>query len=143
MEKVFNIPLAQVMVKKTVTVNIDAPFSEVEELLRVHNIRHLPVVDGDNVLKGIITQRDLYRTEAPMKTLDGDSFYNKDSLDRYITKHIMTKEVATLSAKDTLASAIVMMAKHKYGCIPVVDEGNRLAGIVTQTDVLKIIAKNI
>lgn len=143
MEKVFNIPLSEVMVKKTVAVNVGSPFSKVEELLRINNIRHLPVVDDDNVLKGIITQRDLFRTESPMKTMDGEHFYSKESLDRYITKHVMTKDVVTLTGKDRLAAAIVLMAKHKCGCIPIVDERDHLIGIVTQTDVLKTISRHI
>lgn len=143
MERISNIPLLKVMTKKPVSVAIDAPFSRVEELLRRHRIRHLPVVDDNMILCGVVTQTDLYRTVSPAKSMDGELFYSKDVLDRYILKHVMTKKISTLDAEDNLASAIDIMVRKRYGCIPIVDKRDRLVGIITQIDILKAISKYV
>jgi acetoin utilization protein AcuB len=113
----------------------------VEEYFHLHNIRHLPVVDKDGILKGIITQRDLYRIRSPMKTMEGEAFYDRLDLNRFILKHVMTKGPLTLHPDDTLTEAINAMVKQKYGCIPIVNDENKLLGIVTQIDALRVVAK--
>ena len=143
MDSFFVIAVSEIMVTKVITINMGDQFSKVEELLRLHGIRHLPVVDDRNVMRGIITQRDLYRIVSPMRNEEGSSFYNRDILNEYILKYVMTKEVVALSPNATLASVINLMVKTKYGCIPILDEEKHLLGIVTQIDVLRAIAKHI
>lgn len=143
MERISNVPLSEIMVRTPVTVSVDAPFSKVEELLRVKRIRHLPVVNEKKVLVGIITQTDLYRTVSPMRSLEGDLFYTKDVLNSYILKNAMTKNVITLKPEDNMAKAIELMLKKRYGCIPIVDPENHLMGIITQIDILKAISKYV
>jgi acetoin utilization protein AcuB len=136
-----DILLKDVMVTNPYVLNIDDPFSMVEEYFHMYNIRHLPVVDKDGILKGIITQRDLYRIRSPMKTMEGEAFYDRLDLNRFILKHVMTKGPLTLHPDDTLTEAINAMVKQKYGCIPIVNDENKLLGIVTQIDALRVVAK--
>lgn len=141
LRKVLNdIKLKDVMKKHVVTVYVDDPFSSVEQKMRVHAVRHLPVVDLDMKLVGIITQRDLYRVRSPRIHPDGTIFYEKDTLDEYLISHTMTKNPVSLGLTDSLADAIDRMGEKKCGCIPVVDERRVVCGIVTQTDVMKYIA---
>jgi acetoin utilization protein AcuB len=142
MDRILNIKLSEVMGTKPVTISIDAVFSRTEELFKQHSIRHLPVVDKHNILRGVITQTDLYRTVSPMKSMEGDIFYTKELLDRYILKHAMTKKILVLHPEDTLESAMQIMIKKRYGCIPIVDKENHLVGIVTQIDILQAIFKH-
>ena len=137
MENLHKIFLKDIMVEKPYTINIDEPFSRVWDIFRSLNVRHLPVVDDAGVLKGIVTQRDLYRIVSPRKTMEGELVYDKMDLDKHILKYVMTKEVATLSPEDTLRDTIDLMINSRYGCIPVVDEKKHLVGIITQIDVLK------
>ena len=136
-----DILLKDVMVTEPYVLNIDDPFSMAEEYFHMYNIRHLPVVDKDGILKGIITQRDLYRIRSPMKTMEGEAFYDRVDLNRFILKYVMTKDPFTLHPDDTLTEAINAMVKQKYGCIPIVNDENKLLGIVTQIDALRVIAK--
>jgi CBS domain-containing protein len=133
--------LNTVMTKEPLCIDIDEPFSRVWDMFQGNNIRHLPVVDEQGILKGIITQRDLYRVESPRVTLEGELVYDKMSLDRHILKYVMTKKVFTLSPDDTLRFAIQAMIHEKYGCIPIVDEHKCLVGIVTPVNILKAIAE--
>jgi CBS-domain-containing membrane protein len=133
--------IKDIMVTKLITVGLDAPFSKVWEMFTVHKIRHLPVVNHEKKLKGLVTQRDFYRIVPPKREVEDDgSFYLKEDLDKFILQKVMTVKVETLSPQDTLGKAIDIMVQKKYGCIPVVDEKGVLLGIVTQTDALKAIA---
>jgi len=130
------------MFKDPITIGIDEPFSRVWDILREKKIRHLPVVDPDGKIKGMITQRDLYRTVAPKKSVEEDGlFYNKEDLDKYILRHVMSKEIFSLSPYDTLGFVINAMVTKKFGCLPVMDTEGYLVGIITQIDVLRAISR--
>ncbi|MFC1704108.1 CBS domain-containing protein [Candidatus Omnitrophota bacterium] len=132
--------LKEIMVTKPFTIGIDESFSRVYDIFKLHRIRHLPVLDEARLLQGIITQRDLYKLISPRKTMDGNFVYDKAELDRFILQHVMTKEVSTLRPSDTVGQVIDLMTRKKYGCIPIVDQNRYLRGIITQIDVLRVLA---
>ena len=134
-------PLSEVMTSNPFTIGINEPFSRVWDKLKTHKIRHLPVLDSDNRLRGIISQRDLYRVISPRKNTEGNFIYDKEELDRCILQHIMVKDVKTLAPDDTMGRAIDLMVRKKYGCIPIVDSDNVLKGIITQIDILKKVSQ--
>ncbi|MDD5226690.1 MAG: CBS domain-containing protein [Candidatus Omnitrophica bacterium] len=135
-----DIPLKEIMVRKVFTAHVEDPLSAVEGKFRLHGVRHLPVVDDGNRVVGIFTLRDLGRCLSPRKTEEGYRF-DPEQLDRFILKHVMTKDPLILSPEDTLMHAVEIMARDKYGCIPIADAGRVLAGIVTQIDILKFFAR--
>jgi CBS domain-containing protein len=137
-----DILLKDVMVKKPITIDIDASFGLVEDYFRRYHIRHLPVVDKPNVLQGIITQRDLYKICAPRKTIEGELVYDKEELNKFILKYVMTPTPYALGPDDTLEHCIDAMVTTRYGCIPVVDKDKKLLGIVTQIDTLRTIVSH-
>jgi CBS domain-containing protein len=129
--------LKQIMKYPAITLDVDSHFSKVEEFFRLYHIRHLPIVDKNNCLLGIITQRDLYRLYSPHKTMEGDMVFDKNEMDQLILKYVMTPNPLALKIEDTVARAIQVMATHKYGCIPIVDNANKVLGVVTQIDILR------
>lgn len=132
--------LSEVMVRPVVSVHQDDSLSLVEEKFRMKGIRHLPVLDHEGKLAGLVSQRDLYRILSPRITEDG-IYYDKASLNIFILKRVMTQNPVRLRPEDSLARAVEIMARNKYGCIPVVDGEDRPVGIVTETDVLKYAAR--
>ncbi|MDD5069948.1 MAG: CBS domain-containing protein [Candidatus Omnitrophica bacterium] len=138
--QLLKILVSEVMTKNPYTVNIKSPFSLVWETLKDRGIRHLPVVDDERRLRGIITQRDIYKTVSPHRTMEGAYIYDKEELDRYILKHVMKSEVTTVMPEDYLGKVIELMVNFKYGGIPVVNQQNLLVGIVTPIDVLRAIS---
>jgi len=135
------IKLSEIMTKKVVTVEVDDHFSHVEEQMRLHAVRHLPVVDITGKILGIITERDLFRIRSPRVRPDGTRYYVKETLDGYILEHCMTRNPFTLHPDDTLDKAVLEMAKKRYGCIPVVDDDGKLKGIMTQLDIIRSAAE--
>lgn len=137
-----NIPLKEIMNKDVISVHVDDPFSKVEQTFRSRHIRHLPVLDKKNKLVGIISERDLYRTVAPHKTEEG-YLYDRSQLDEFILKFVMTPEPFRLRPENTVKDALEAMAFRKYGCIPITDAEGIMLGIVTRTDILAFVAKNL
>lgn len=112
-------------------------FSEVEEKFRMHGIRHLPVVGQGGKLVGMISQRDLFRVCPPRVDEDGRRFYTKANLDEYILRHVMVRDPLTLKPEDSLADAFFKMAETHFGSVVVIDDHQRVCGIITRTDIIK------
>lgn len=138
----FDARLTDVMVTQVIKVNLHDTVALVEEKMRVNRIRHIPVLDDQQLLVGIVTYRDLLSFAHPKRTEEGWVF-DRSEMNQFILRHIMTKEPLTLKPSDTVARAVEIMANEKYGCIPVVDAGKKLCGIVTQIDILKWLGKKI
>ncbi|MEF3698195.1 CBS domain-containing protein [Desulfolutivibrio sp.] len=87
-------------------------------------IRHIPIVDADGRLTGLLSQRDLLAAA-----------HRKD--DSAPIKEIMCTNVTTVGPQESLRRAAEIMIYNKFGCLPVVVDG-RPEGIVTEADFLKL-----
>ena len=132
--------LKDIMSTKVVSIDQDSPFGLVPKKMRENHVRHLPVIDKDKQLVGLITQRLLYQIQSPRKLIDGEWYYDQEMLDGVILKHVMVKDVYVLSPEDRLGKALIKMVHSEFGSIPVVDEQRCLKGIVTRKDLLRIAA---
>ncbi len=146
-----DVKVKDVMTAPCATINKEENLSLVEEMFIEKRIRHLPVVDSAHRLVGLITKRDLFRTVSPRKSIDGKVsyssdklieksgvFYEKETLDNFILSKIMIQSVLTLKESSSIADAIHLMVAKKLGCIPVVSEENKVLGIITRFDILKM-----
>ena len=108
----------------------------VRSLMRIKHVRHVPIVDQDNTFVGLMTHRDLLaQTISHLAEVDDNE---QEYLDRHIhIMNIMKTDVITVGPEKDVCSAITMLLEHKYGCLPVVDEG-KLVGIVTEADFMKL-----
>jgi len=138
-----NLLLKEIMTKNPVTLNIDEPFCRVAQIFQEKDIRHLPIVNSEGVILGIISQRDLNRIASPKKSPDGAYLYDPEELAKYILKQHVIQKVTTLSPDDTLEKAVELMASKKLGCVPVVTSEGKVTGIATITDVLSLFLKNL
>ena len=132
--------LKEIMVTKVIAAQVNDLLSTAEAKFRLHGIRHLPVIDDQKRVVGMFTQRDLTRCLAPRKTEDG-YVYDKEQLDRFILKYVMSQDPVMLGPENTLQDVIDIMARNKFGCIPITAPDRVLLGIVSQIDVLKYIAR--
>jgi CBS domain-containing protein len=137
-----DLPVQDIMSKPAIVVEVDDPFHLVHEKFQTKDIRHLPVVNAEKKLVGLMTRTDLYRTISPRKTPDGYQ-YNPRTLDEFILQRVMTENPTSVSPLTPLSVATEIMARNKYGCLPVVDGQNKVVGIVTETDIFKLVAKKL
>ncbi len=122
-----------IMVKEVATLDVNDELSLANDIMRLGRIRHLPVVDGTR-LAGIISERDLFRTSLA-QALGYGTEATRDLMKKLRIKDIMVREVLTVSPETDVCRAVRLMVDKKIGCLPVV-EGERLVGLITETDVL-------
>jgi len=105
-------------------------------LMKEKHIRLLPVVDEEEKMKGVVSDRDLKRASASdATTLDVHELLYLIS--RIKVADIMTREVVTVHRDWTVEEAADTLLAHKISGAPVVDDDGRLCGIITQTDLFK------
>jgi acetoin utilization protein AcuB len=125
------------MTRRVVTVGPETGIFEIQELMAEKRIRHVPVVEKDNKLVGIVSDRDL-RGALPFRYLqDGTSPEEKAKLQGLRAKDLMTRKVFTISPGFTIQDALLMIQNSKVGALPVVDDEGRLRGILSVRDLLR------
>ena len=111
--------------------------SSVDDLMTANCIRHVPILDEDGELCGIVSHRDLFRGALAKALGYGDAAQRK-LLDTLVAKEVMTSAVVTTTPDARLADAAKLMLARKIGCLPVV-EGTKLAGILSESDFVKLV----
>lgn len=112
------------MTPEVVTVLPTATVADALELIRTHNIRHLPVLDAGRVV-GVVTDRDL------RLALDPDARTTEA-----IVRDIMTGSPVVVSPDTPIESAAALLSEHRIGCLPVLED-DELVGILTRSDLLR------
>jgi CBS domain-containing membrane protein len=105
-----------------------------ENIMTLGRIRHLPIVDENGRLVGLVSQRDLLRASVA-SVLGLSRTAERDWLASISVDQVMSKSVASVGPETELAEAVELMVRQKYGCLPVVEQG-RLVGLLTETDCL-------
>jgi CBS domain-containing membrane protein len=130
-----NILVGDVMSTDVFTLGRNDTLSIADDLMKQQRIRHLPVLDADGALCGILSQRDLFRGML-LRSLGYGERAEQKMLDSFSIKDAMHEDVVTISAKSTLSDAANLMLSKKIGCLPVV-EGERLVGMISEADFVK------
>ena len=122
--------------RNPVTISSEASFFEARALIHEKGIRHLPVVDKNNHLVGIVTDRDIREAAPSDATLLSIQELNY-LLGKLKIGSIMTpkEKLITITPDTIIEEAVQLMHDHKIGCLPVI-EGENLYGIFTETDAL-------
>ena len=114
------------------TIASNAPINEAMELMREHNLKRIPVVDGEKIV-GILTKGDIQRV-SPTKATSLSIFEINYLLSKTTVKDAMTKNVITIDQDALLEEAAVIMRENRIGTLPVVKD-NKLVGIITESDI--------
>lgn len=125
------------MVTKLQVVRPEEPIFTARQLMKEKGIRHLPVVDREGRLVGIVTDRDM-RTAMPSQLLSKEEFLlAKERISNHTVADIMTPDPLTIREYHTLQDALLVMNLKKVGAFPVVSESGELKGIISTRDILK------
>lgn len=147
--------LKEVMNEDVVRIYDDDQLSLAQIKFLNNKISHLMVVDRQNTLVGLISQKYIYKAQSPRKIvgnqfqvdagmiLDGDSYYFKESLNDYILSDIVKFNPYSLTPDDSLANAVKDMKNMNLGCIPVVDKQKKLVGSITHGEIMKFVAETL
>jgi len=133
------VAVVDLMNRDVVCADMDTPLGKAMDLCSARRIRHLPVLDEQKRLAGLVTDRDLRYYVSPRLGTISENRSDRESLQRPLHL-IMVRNVVTVSVDATLAEAANRMLENKVGCLPVVDSNRHVAGIITTTDLLRHIA---
>ena len=126
------------MSKQVISIRPNADIFEAQDLMEENKIRHLPVVDEENRLIGIVTDRDI-KSAMPSnlyKTLECTLEEKNEVCDLRI-KDIMTKDPMSISPTYTIQDAMLLIQSQRVGALPVVDDDGKLKGIISIRDLLR------
>jgi acetoin utilization protein AcuB len=127
----------ELMTRNPVTITHDTSVPDALRLMREKKVRRLPVLDSHHRLVGIVSDKDLFLAEpSPATTLA--VWEIPELLGKLKVEKVMTRDVITISEQTPLEEAARIMADKKIGGLPVMQGGN-LVGIITETDVFKVL----
>jgi acetoin utilization protein AcuB len=129
-----------IMTHRVVVLSEEDNLSHVAEGLERLSFHHLPVLDGTKVV-GMVSQRDLLRTtltglDRSMPARNREARF----LEQLFVRDVMHTDILSARPDEPVSSAARRMLESKVGALPVVDDAGNLLGIVTQNDVLRLVA---
>ena len=127
-----------IMTDDILTLGIDNTLSDARIMMVENNIRHIPIVNDEQVLMGLVSQRDVLSVEE--STLFDTNVTVTSRLDR--DQHIKIddfyrRDVVTINAHVSVHNAALTIQKYKIGCLPILS-GNKLIGLVTDSDFFNV-----
>ena len=114
-----------------VTIRDDSDYKSAFAIMEENNIHHLPVVNGEEEVVGVVSLRDLQLAarrfvESPVEISE-----------------VMHTPVLTAQSNDTLASAVKLMTENRFGCLPILDDNNHVMGMLTETDLFRVLSDHL
>jgi len=119
-----------------VTLHVTDALAIAEDIMNMGRIRHLPVVDADNRVVGLVTQRDLFKASIS-SVLGFDRTKEHEWLGKVTVRDVMTKKLTMIEPEGGVVEAVDKLVTDKIGCLPVVDAQGKLLGLLTETDCLR------
>ncbi len=125
------------MTQKVITTDPEASVFDAYEKMSQNRIRHLPVIDADGRLIGIVTDRDIRSAlpysmiKDPARTAETEKVKDLKVMD------IMTTDPKTIGPHHTIQDALVLIQELRVGALPVVDKEGKLKGILSVRDLLR------
>ena len=129
------------MTPDPVTITKETNLRDALDLVRSNKFRHLPVVDQNGRLVGVVTEKSLiYAAPTPTTTL---SVFEVDYiLSRVTVGQVMRMSVITVGPGLPIEEAARVMVDHRIGCLPVIENGE-LVGIISDTDIFRVFVEGL
>jgi CBS domain-containing protein len=132
--------VAQWMSSEPITVEADTPVVEAHYLMKQRKVRRLPVLRHGKLV-GIVTLGDL-REASPSDATSLSVWEINYLLAKLTVEKVMTPNPLTVNADTTVKEAANLMMKHKLSGLPVVDDNGKLVGIITESDIFRMVVQN-
>lgn len=134
-----SVQVSDLMTSNPFTLQRNEQLTLADHVMKERGIRHLPVLDDDGRLCGILSQRDLFRG-ALMRNLGYGGNLAEKMLETMVTKEAMIRDVITTTPATPIYEAAYTMMENKIGCLPVISN-DELVGILTEEDFVHWVAK--
>ena len=130
--------VADLMTKKVVTFFEEQSLPLAQDLMELKKMRHIPVINDERRVVGIVTHRDILRVQSrAFNYLDGEQ--PTTMAPNVPVKKVMSRDVWTVDQNASAYDAGKLLLDHAFSCLPVIDADHKLVGIVTDRDYLKFV----
>jgi CBS domain-containing membrane protein len=133
--------VTDLMTRKVHTVEPGDDVGAVWRLMRDLAVRHVPVVDGEGDLVGLVTHRDLLRA-ALIEREEVPPILQEAVRERTLVREMMSRNIETVEPDTDLADAARLLLETKFGCLPVL-EGRKLVGLLTESDFVRFAVERL
>jgi CBS domain-containing protein len=130
-----------IMSSPAITVSSDATLPAANALMKEKEIRHLPVLEKGRLV-GIVSRGDL-REASISASINADQYELHFLLNKLTVGKLMTRKVRTVAPDALVVDAADLMTEHKIAGLPVVDADGVVVGIVTESDLLKMLVRRL
>ncbi len=135
MKRIAARPIEEIMRTEFASLRPENRLDLADQVMKLGRVRHLPVLDDEGRLVGIVSNRDLL--EASLTTvLSFETSERRGFLRSIGVSEVMKSEVETVGPRTPLGVAAGRMIRNKIGCLPVVRDDGTMVGLVTETDLL-------
>ena len=114
-----------------VTIREDADYKSAFVVMDENDCHHLPVVNAENEVVGVVSLRDLQMAAR--------CFFESP----HEISEVMHTPVLTARSGDTLSNAVEMMADNRFGCLQILDDSNHVMGMLTETDLFRVLSHHL
>ncbi|WP_336053967.1 CBS domain-containing protein [Streptomyces sp. CA2R101] len=136
--------IGELMTRQVVSVQLDTPFKDIAQLLADHAVSAVPVLDGLGRPAGIVSEADLLRKAADRSDLSGRTplphleAWERARAEGRTAGELMSAPAVCAHPEWTVVEAARLMEVQNVKRLPVVDETERLLGIVSRSDLLRV-----
>lgn len=130
------IPVSSIMTTQLVILNTTDSLEKAERLFKKHRIRHIPVIEGNQKIVGMLSLTDLLRISFADGAYEDEEDIETVVYEMFSIPQVMAKNIKTVSPDTTIKAVAELLAREEFHAVPVV-EGGDLKGIVTTTDLIK------
>lgn len=127
------ITVDEMMTRATKTLHTDDNLADVQAVLQNFNCHHVPIVNDNNELQGLVSQRDVLRVTESILADDQQTI----DPEKVPVSEVMTQDVFTVRPETPLRKAAIYIRTQRYGCLPVTRD-KKLVGIITDSDFVNI-----
>lgn len=137
--------MAKLLVRDLMTEDVVAlkphdTLATLRDLMYERRIRHMPIVDGEGRLIGLVSQRDLLRNSL-IEQVRVPEAVEQAVLERLEVRDLMTTKIESVRPDADVRVAAQILLDHKIGCVPVVGAGKKLVGILTESDFVRLFTR--
>ncbi|MEV1063606.1 CBS domain-containing protein [Streptomyces sp. NPDC050263] len=139
--------VSDVMTHAVVAVGRDAPFKDIVRLMERWKVSALPVLEGEGRVIGVVSEADLlpkeeFRDDDPDRITQRRRLSDLAKAGALTAEELMSSPAVTVHGTTTLAEAARIMARRNVKRLPVIDDGGKLDGVVSRSDLLKVFLRD-
>lgn len=131
--------VAELMTADPLSITRAASLKDAHDLMREKNIRHIPVIDEQGILVGMLTQKVMMAAVIGLLAKYGATALERKEKQQLVVDLMLT-DFATVAPQQSLKEVATFFVQNRHGCLPVVQDGNKLVGILTSSDFVRLAA---